>query len=81
MGSCCFNAIREIVIQPPLMETLSTALVGMMKRRDWQVLKDTISTPTVGNQLLLSNPKDTIMLLFVVEIPSSALVDNGDQRD
>ena len=58
------------------METLSTPLVGMMEiGRIGQVLKDTISTPTVGNQLPLSNPTDTFMLLFVVEIPSSALVD------
>ena len=67
---------RDGVIQSSLMEILSTPLVGMMERRNWQVLKDTISTPTVGNQLPLSNSADTIMLLFVVEIPSSALVEN-----
>ena len=58
-------------------ETLSTPLVDMMKiGTNWQVLKDTISTPTVGNQLPLSNPTDSIIPLFVVEIPSSALVEN-----
>ena len=70
---------RDGIIQPPLMETLSTPLVGRMERRNWQVLKDIISTPTVGNQLPLFNPADPIILLFVVEIPSSALVD--DQMD
>ena len=67
---------RDGVIQLPPMDTLSTPLADtMVKRMPWQVLKDTISTPIVGNQLPLFNPTDCIIILFVVEIPSSALVE------
>ena len=65
---------RDIVIQSLLMETLSTLLVGKMGKGNWKVLKDTMATPTFGNQLPLFNLADGNTLLFV-EIPSSALVD------
>ena len=53
---------RDGDIQLLLMETIYI-LLGVTEGRNWQVWKDIMRTPTIGNLFLLSNPADMDTLL------------------